>query len=227
MFIMKSTDPLNIKELLSHDSLHEAEKLAGKSYKEDLDVARLGMVLGMQKNEETKAMMYLTKDTHFSQTLAEFKEVLVDMGFKEVYVCDIPEGSYSKGDKFYIYWNPEGLLICFDSYNGNTSVNGGSCYFNYAGDRDAMFQCSNGFAGEVDGVNVYSGHKDVREGLRFTLNQMKENGKILDKWIERPFLWLLHYMDTKVEGYDYKKISEERIAQLPKEVQEAITPLTK
>ena len=34
-------------------------------------------------------------------------------------------------------------------------------------------------------------------------------------WKERPWLWLLNYMDSKEEGYDYNAINEQRIAALP------------
>jgi hypothetical protein len=36
-------------------------------------------------------------------------------------------------------------------------------------------------------------------------------------------MWLLHYMDTKVKGYDYKAITADRIAMLPEDVRTAIS----
>jgi hypothetical protein len=44
----------------------------------------------------------------------------------------------------------------------------------------------------------------------------------MKKWIRQPFLWLLHYGDTKVAGYDFDEINQQRIAMFPTEVQEAI-----
>jgi hypothetical protein len=65
---------------------------------------------------------------------------------------------------------------------------------------------------------------DCREAIRYYLGKMRETGTFLPVWENRPFLWLLHYMDTKDEGYDYKAITASRIAQLPEHVRNAITP---
>lgn len=71
-------------------------------------------------------------------------------------------------------------------------------------------------------IMIWSGDHDCREALKFNINRLAENGTFLKKWNEQPFLWLLHYMDTKKEGYNYKSINEERIAMLPIDVQELI-----
>jgi hypothetical protein len=55
------------------------------------------------------------------------------------------------------------------------------------------------------------------------IDKLKRNGEFLPKWVERPFLWLLHHGDTQGE-YDYDEINEERISKLPKHVIDAITP---
>lgn len=75
--------------------------------------------------------------------------------------------------------------------------------------------------------NLWVGDHDCREALKMNITYMIENGKFLTKWKERPFLWLLHYGDKEVKGYDYQKINEERIAMLPDYVRDAITPDSK
>jgi len=71
------------------------------------------------------------------------------------------------------------------------------------------------------------GGGDCREALKYNIEQLELNGSFVKPWVERPFLWLLHYMDTKVEGYRYEKINAERIAMLPEEVRvAAISPST-
>ena len=52
----------------------------------------------------------------------------------------------------------------------------------------------------------------------------KQHGDFLVPWVQRPFLWLLDYSQTKVPGYDYKAISEAVIATFPAHVHAAITP---
>ena len=73
-------------------------------------------------------------------------------------------------------------------------------------------------------VSVWSGNHDCREALKFNMTGLAENGRFLKKWIDRPFLWLCHYADTKVEGYSYEAINAEKIAKLPEHVRKAITP---
>lgn len=71
---------------------------------------------------------------------------------------------------------------------------------------------------------VFVGSCDCREALRFRTAKLEQEGTILPVWEFRPWLWLLHHGDTKVEGYDHKKITAERIAMLPEYVRKAITP---
>ena len=70
--------------------------------------------------------------------------------------------------------------------------------------------------------NVWIGDHDGREALLFNLDRLRKHGDFLAPWIEQPFLWLLHYTDSKTDGYDYKAIARERIAMLPPWVQEMI-----
>jgi len=71
-------------------------------------------------------------------------------------------------------------------------------------------------------ITIWSGHHDCREAIKFNINQLLENGKFVNKWQEPPFLWLLNYMDTKVDGYDYKEITKERLNKLPKYITKLI-----
>ncbi len=206
-----------LNDALQYDPLAQAEKICGKSYKEDESVAWLGMAMQMEHNDRISALLKQNRDTCYRNTLEEQIAVFEDMGFR-LLICEPIEGTK---DKWRIFWRAGVLLFC-DSYSGDKSLNSGKIYFNYCGPREAMIQCSNGYAGKVDGENVYSGSKDVREGLRHCLDTMTESGKLLEKWVEKPFLWLLHYMDTKIEGYDYNEINSERIAMLPDDVREAI-----
>jgi hypothetical protein len=209
-----------IQEVLSFDSLHEAEKITGRNYKEDAGVAALGMILELQHREKRNAWLYLTRDTNsWNQTLEEYLAVLEEMKFQLIYTEDIAD----TGDKLRIFWH-SGILLVTDSYWKDTKINSANAYFNYRGPCDGMFRCSHSWIKEVDGVNVFAASKDGREGLRFTLNKMLEVGEILPIWIERPFLWLLHYLDIKQEGYDYATMNESRIAKFPEEVRNAITP---
>jgi hypothetical protein len=71
--------------------------------------------------------------------------------------------------------------------------------------------------------SVYVGHKDCREAVLFSITDMVENGIFLKKWVDRGFIWLCHHGETTGQ-YDSKSIFKERFAQLPKDVQDAMTP---
>jgi len=206
-----------IEKALSFDSLAEAEKITGIDYHGNDGVIALGMLLGIEHGKQKAALLQANKDTCFRNNLEQQIEAIEDMGFKLLHCDNIP----GTGDKWRIFWRNGVLLFC-DSYFNDTSMNGGNAYFNYKGPRNGMRRGSNGYVGEIDGQPVWEGHVDIREGLRHTLDTMRESGELLSKWISCPFLWLLHYMDTNQAGYNYNAINAERIALLPIEVQEAI-----
>ena len=218
---MKCSMNKQLEDALAYDPIAEAEKLTGLDSRKSDAVAWLGMSLMHKQREEKNALLFLNRDTNsWAQSLEEWTSVIVEMGFEEI-LCDEIPGTQ---DKLRIYWRKaDGVLLVTDSYNGK-SANSATAYFNYRGPRDAMHQTSNGFAKEVDGVEVWEGSRDAREGLRHALDSMAEAGQLLPVWVKRPFLWLLHYNDTKPKDYDHKAITEERIARLPEDVRKAITP---
>lgn len=71
---------------------------------------------------------------------------------------------------------------------------------------------------------VWCGDHDAREALVHKITKLEERGSFVPVWSKRPFLWLLHYMDTKEEGYDYNALNAARIAAMPEWVQEMIGP---
>lgn len=62
------------------------------------------------------------------------------------------------------------------------------------------------------------------EGIRHNITMIDEFSKWEREWVVRPFLWFASYKETKVEGYDYEAITEERISRLPQHIQDCITP---
>jgi len=82
-------------------------------------------------------------------------------------------------------------------------------------------ECTNYFA-DQDCIGIWSGDHDCREALKFNINNLIENGTFIKKWKNQPFLWLLHYMDHKEDGYDHEAITKERISRLPEDVQQII-----
>lgn len=213
----------SIEALLSFDPLAHAEDVTGASYKSDEATMALGVLLHMDHGKEKADALRLSADSYFNQPLPEFIAFLEGIGFVQILCDDIQETADERGNKYRIFWR-DGVLVSFDSYWEDSRVNGGNAYLFYQGQRDAIFQGSSGMVRGTDDDPVWEVSFDVREGLRFRLDRLSDAGRILSQWPAERFLWLLHYRDTKQEGYDYKAISNARIAHLPEHVRLAITP---
>lgn len=157
-----------------------------------------------------------------SQSINEYLGILSELGFELI----LEEAIALTKDKLWILWR-QGVLLFTYSYNGNQICNT-SVYLNYqkrsnVNSYDILWECSYG-GNDTDIGLVYDVQKDVRQGLRHFIDTLQKSGTILEQWKVRPFLWLLSYADTKIEGYDYEAINEARIAKFPEHVRNAITP---
>ena len=227
-----------LQKSLKYDPLAEAERTTGCSYKEDGVIGNMVTGIGMElmwKNGAVKnKLLKERKDTLFSNTLEYYLEVIESNGFE--WCLEIPfESCWGGEDRFYIFWHPDGILLSFDTFNRNTSINGGKIYYNWTSNSKKAWSSgclsshSGSFKCKLDGkeVSAVSGSHDAREALIYNIDRLREEGTLLNPWKQQGFLWLLHYMDHKdINGnskdYDYKAITKERISLLPKHVQEAI-----
>lgn len=209
----------DINELHKRDPLAEAEKITGISYKDSDTVTLLGMSIMQDIQEKKKAAAHINFDSHFSMTLEEYIKVIERIGFKKIYEREF-EGTYSK-DTLFVYWFKEkSILLKFDSHGGDR-INGGNFYYNIKPNDIGNFTARSS-GGLRDGI--WAGSHDCREAIKHHIEMLSEQGTFLTQWVESPFLWLLHYMDSKVKGYDYKAINKQIIDQFPQEVKDAITP---
>ncbi len=215
----------NIEDALNFDPLSAAEKITGKSYKDNPATEALGFLMMLESNKITSDLLKKNNDTHFRSGISEFIAVLDDLRFEQILVEDIPETN----DKFYVYWR-DGIILKFDTFWDHKSVNSANMFFNYQGDRDALHHCSSSRIDET-GPAIYDASRDVREGLRFALEKMLDAGKILPVWKSIRFFWLTHYKDSQVSrsmdhedsvSY-YERVTEDRVAKFPEHVRLAIT----
>jgi hypothetical protein len=206
-----------LDELLGFDPLQEAEIMTGCSYNEDEATSSIGLLLAVGNNQKKKELLKANKDSYYGMSFAEFVVLKDSMGFKSVASGTIPNSE----DEWFIGWR-EGILVVYDSFRG--SLNSAKAFFNYLPLSDNSYR--KGFSGTAfegpSGKNVWCGDFDAREGFKHRLGNYEETGIFLKEWIKQPFLWLLHHGDSKVDGYDFDKINQQRIAMLPPEVQEAI-----
>jgi hypothetical protein len=208
--------------ILSFDPLSEAEKATGKDYHNDESTSLLGLGLAITHNQRKDSLLKSMGDTSFTNDLQDYQQIIEAEGFVKIIELPFFSESSEKDESYFIYFNTEkGILLSFDTFSGRRSVNGGSFYYNWLPDKNNenwfRLTSSGGFT-----KDVWVGCHDCREALRLNIRNLANNGKFVTPWVDEPFLWLLHHGDTKNEGYDYKKINEQRIAMLPDFVKEAI-----
>ncbi len=227
-----------IKKVLTTDSLRDAEVITGKSYKEDKTTESIGFMLHMENSQKKREMLESLGDTTFSNELHHYLGILGGFGF-EVVLKEPFINEDKITEHLFVLWHDEySILLTFDTHtwsnsdgsftkNGGTvpppSVNGGDFYYNIKFNADVKRHDFTSSGGMRDN-DIWVGNHDCREAVKFHISQMADNGTFQKQWVERPFLWLLHYMDRKVEGYDSDKNNAERIAKLPQRVIDAITP---
>ena len=244
-----------IKDALSFDAFSYAEEITGKSYKEDKITDDIGFLAHISHSKQKEEMLRELGDSSFHNNLEQYEKIIGDIGFKKI--LEIPfDNQYSAHDKvthekFFVYWYEEcSILLTFDTY-GENSVNGGKFYYNWIPNdiKDKNNPSSSGcyeglsrFRDFFDFLGVkqnykkfyWAGDYDCREAIKFHIEQLKKYGKFMKQWKKQPFLWLVHYVDTRNktgEGlrndnntptYDYKAINRTRLAMLPKSVQKAV-----
>jgi hypothetical protein len=187
----------------------------------------LGFLMHVDHAARKEAALIEARDSWFGMNLAETLVLYRDMGFEEV-LCDTFTGR-TYGDEpapsetFRILWHPKGILATVESHQGSRR-NSTKIYYNVDVASPAWWHCtsSGSVARSVTDRKIWVGDHDAREGVRRAIARWEEVGEFLPVWVERPFLWLLAYSETDVEGYDYNAINAERIGRLPQRVQDAI-----
>lgn len=274
----------DIEEALKFDSLSEAEKITGKSYKESEFTTMIGLAMQIENSKKKEILMDATDDTKFSETRQEYLRKVMDFGFEIIYEEDyisdskndgslkgvpVDENGYFK-EKLYCLWHNEySILLVFDTHWDNR--NSGHFYYNWSPNNikhDFNLTSSGGFEGlnwlndfskeieyeikeptwdtstqkyeDFSLINkkwreeyynwrsennlraVWVGNHDCREALKFNINNLANNGTFLKEWKKQPFLWVLHYMDTRDKNYNHKELSRKRIEKFPEYVKKMI-----
>lgn len=211
------------KKFIPFNSLSEAERITQKSYKECETTVGLGFAL-MQANSAMKASMLKEKrDTLFFSTTEYYLEIIEENGFERCFKLDFA-GENKESESFFVYWHNDGILLAFDTHN-EKYINSAKCYYNWKQTKEAPHRVTSSTSpirpiDENEKHWPIAGNHDAREALITHMDDLREYGHFINPWLKKPFLWLLHYMDTKDEDYD--AINSERIAMLPKHVQNAI-----
>lgn len=212
-----------IDELLSFDALAEAEKVTGKSYKDDKGTEALGMMMHIRHNERKEEALKGLGDTTFSRDMPWMRNFLSEQGFNAIHTHKFAvEDMFTEeelNETVEYFWHPEGILFVLESYH-ETDMNTCKAYFNWKANADSNTWPDGISGGFENGVLIAD--KDGREGFAHFLKKMRAGGSFLPKWEKLGFIWLLSYADSKVGGYDYNAINAARLAHFPQHVKDAM-----
>lgn len=220
----------NISKILKKDGLREAEKITGKSYKEDAVTEFIGISKHLKNVKDRKETLETLGDTTFNSNLEDYLAIVKDIGFKVVH-----KDSFIKDDckrHQYIMWHDSGMLLNFDTFNFTTipeeTINSASLYLNFKSSKDVCFYSKYGFSFSVsyNDNNVQYIDCDAREALRHKVDAFLSNGEVLKQWQGTMCFSLCNHGERENKIGDYgtwiKKLNKEKISKFPKNVQKSI-----
>ena len=230
-------------DILNLDPLLTAEKLTGKSYKEDKNTALLGMFINQMKSKVVTGIRQSEKDTYYRIGWDEFKNLIVERGF----TIDYQNRFEYEGR------NPEEIIAhrgfvllhatSFQwSHNDEETLNGGNIYFQTVGNLSnilSLNHISGGCVGHLDIPGdydhlkimdknldrdrfVFGGQFDVRDGLFSFLDGLDAISRFIPIEKEQ-FIWCVNYVEDKVKGYHAETITRSKIQTVP--MLETVIPL--
>jgi len=226
--------PTSLDEMIKFDALEAAEKLTGKSFKEDKETHDIAMDLMWSNSMLKREKLQELKDSYHGISIKDYLRIIEDDGFEQLLVedfidSDAPEGLY---EKYYVYGHQrDGFILSFDSYsykiddNVDILLNGGNLYYNWKPLVDNYFDTVS--SGSFINKDVWAGYHDCREGLLHNVNNLRNRGDMVNPWVARPFLWLLNYAqerDVKKKAVTYDEINREKISKLSDWAQKIIGP---
>jgi hypothetical protein len=212
----------DLQKLLDFDPLDVAEQLTGTlSADKDSPAMALGLALMRRHSAMKEGALASHDDTMLDNRLDRYQRIVTDLGFEQV----MADSFVGHGNEtYFIYAHRDGILLTFDTFTGN-KVNGGKFLYNWA--PSLSWKELRGLhltsSGHMNG-DIWIGDHDCREAIRHKIGQLRKHGSFISPWKERPWLWLLHYADSKVDGYDHDAITQARVARLPDWVREFIGP---
>jgi hypothetical protein len=158
-----------IKDLMKIDPLLEAERITGKSYKEDEETSRLGLAISMEMNHKLNKLLEESRDTTFCMDYEPYLEAVERLGFREIRRQEFSRYSEYDGetkDEFRLYYR-DGWLISVDSFRGkrNTANLFGIAYGPWDGMRGGNSSPVPEIEVEEENLACREVSFDVREGL--------------------------------------------------------------
>jgi hypothetical protein len=228
-----------LDEALNFDALATAEKVTGKSYKDDQNTADVGMGLFMAHNKAKEDLLIANDDTHFNIAYSEAERIIVSLGFRDALVVPFKDAE-GRDEALRIMYR-RGVLLILESYRDH--ANSIKIHFNLKPhNQNDHFpdRMSGGCVGVKDGkaiesfgdkewanrdYKIYYGNVDARSGLRHIMQKLEQQGEFVTPWVKIPHLWMVTYAEAHHKSEDwqeasknYDQINKERLLQLPAEI---------
>ena len=218
----------NLRDLLDFDPIGTVEDKLGvpiDAKTTDPKVIGTGMAVAFLHSELKRRNLKERNDTYMSMPLIDFMSIVIDEGFKCIYEEEFIDDQWerqSRRERFAIYWHDDGILLNFESYDGQKHINSGKIHYNWRplilDVAHRLHLYSSGGYHDYDNDPVWIGDHDIREAMRFNINNFRTYGNFVVPWVETPFLWFLNYMETKPEGYNYDEINIRKLAKIDPEI---------
>lgn len=214
----------DIAAVIAVDPLASAELFTGSTVEDSSLGFMAGIAMIQGKASTMRRLLRERGDVWDGMPVGEYRAVVEGYGFElalELPFSHTDPWGKERAETLFIYAHPDGLLLKFDTYEGER-VNSGNVYYCWEGELPAgELITSSGHWLKPD-YRVWAGDHDCREAVLFNLDRLRSHGSFVSPWPARPSLWLLNYSDTKQAGCDYAAINDERIAMLPDWVQNFI-----
>lgn len=211
----------HLADALNHDPLAAAEKITGERWGGGLVIE-----MHLRSVQAKRRLLEDADDTHFSSSFADYTRIIARIGFERVLHIPFIDERDSVVNSFQVWWDESrAILLHFDTYYGEKSVNGGRFHYNwlpqhgyeirhdYETGQDieqwgwigGRFTCTSsghcfefGVDSEGRKMTGWSGYHDCREAVAFHIRKLEQNGEFIKPWRDFPScMWLAHYMDWK------------------------------
>lgn len=203
-----------LDKVLDFDPIYEMEKVSGKHWSEfSQDEIMKAMFANMFSGELKEKVLNDAGDTYFNISWESFINLIVKNGFKKGLEYQFTHNAFeeSETEQAVLYYREDGLIIWATSYHNK--LNGGTLYGELIKNPEADWRNLPAYSGGFYEKNHLSFTTDVREGLFRFIERMKENGEFAPVWGEKSrFLWFVDFKEEKTPGYDYRKISRQKVA---------------
>lgn len=211
----------HLARVMRIDPLDVAENITNQRVEDGGIGFAAGLYMVQSKAATMKRLLRERDDVWDGMPLADYRRVVEQYGF-ELLLVDEFKG-WDRTEQFFVYGHPDGMLLKFDTFRGDR-VNGGNVYYNWRPHGEIEWDVtSSGGLVEPD-YTVWAGHHDCCRAMIFNLERLRSKGNFVSPWVGRPFLWLLHYEEPKVDGYDHMAITAARIARLPQWARDFMGP---